>query len=77
MTSPIVEELMRLVPVLVKFPEHIDASYDEGADVLYVNFAPGIAADDSELTGGDVLLRYKDERLIGVTVMNASKRSSV
>ena len=76
MNAPIVDELMRIVPALVKFPEHIESSYDAGADVLYVNFVAGAAADDSELTDDDILLRYKGGRLIGVTVMHASKRSA-
>jgi len=43
---------------LVKLaPERIDVEYDEEGDVLYISFDPETAADDSELTDNDVLLR--------------------
>ncbi|HEY3874781.1 MAG TPA: DUF2283 domain-containing protein, partial [Candidatus Kapabacteria bacterium] len=50
-------------------------SYDEEADVLYVNFRkPGVASD-SELTDDDIILRYLGEELIGLTILHASKRN--
>jgi uncharacterized protein YuzE len=49
-------------------------SYDAGADVLYINFRKGIAADDSEMTDEDVIIRYKGSEVIGYTVLYASQR---
>jgi uncharacterized protein YuzE len=48
--------------------------YDEVADTLYVNFGAPIAADDSELTDNDVLYRFREGEIIGVTVTHFSKR---
>ena len=52
------------------------SSYDEGADVLYINFKKPSHATDSELTDDDIIMRYEDETLIGITILHASKRWS-
>ena len=49
-------------------------SYDDDADVLYVNFKQPSDATDSELTDEDVIVRYEGEEIIGYTILNASKR---
>jgi len=49
-------------------------SYDEDVDVLYVNFKKPSRAEDSELTDDDVIIRYEGEEVVGMTVLNASKR---
>jgi uncharacterized protein YuzE len=55
---------------LVKLaPEGIDIEYDEKGDVLYISFDPETAADDSELTENDVLLRYKGDKIVGLTIL--------
>jgi len=60
---------------LVKLaPERIDAEYDEEGDVLYISFDTETTADDSELTEDDVLLRYKGDRIIGLTILQFSER---
>lgn len=48
--------------------------YDEEADVLYMSFGEPREADDSELTEEDVIVRYKEDEVIGVTVLNAKGR---
>jgi uncharacterized protein YuzE len=60
---------------LVKLaPEGVDVEYDEKGDVLYIAFSPDTVADDSELTENDVLLRYKGDRIIGLTILHFSER---
>ncbi|MGE5458421.1 MAG: DUF2283 domain-containing protein [Methanococcaceae archaeon] len=49
-------------------------SYDKDADVLYINFKKPSHADDSELTDDDILIRYEKEEIVGITILNASKR---
>jgi len=62
---------------LVKLaPEGVDIEWDEKGDVLYISFDPETAADDSELTENDVLLRYKGDKIIGLTIMHFSERKS-
>ena len=49
-------------------------TYDKDADVFYINFKKPSHADDSELTDDDVIIRYEKEEVIGITILNASKR---
>ena len=44
------------------------------ADVLYINFKKPSHADDSELTDDDVIIRYERGEVIGITILNASRR---
>ena len=48
--------------------------YDNEADVMYVNFGAPIPADDSEMGEDDVLYRYRNGEVIGITVTHFSKR---
>lgn len=54
--------------------EKMDVEYDKEADVLYISFSPSTPADDSELTDNDIIIRYKDKRIIGLTVLHFSER---
>jgi uncharacterized protein YuzE len=49
-------------------------AYDEEADVLYVNFKKPSHADDSELTDDGIIIRYENEQVVGMTILNASRR---
>ena len=51
------------------------SSYDEEADVLYINFKKPSYATDSELTDDDVIIRYQGNDIIGLTILHASRRS--
>ncbi len=54
--------------------EKLDVDYDEGADVLYISFGPPVAASDSKILENDIVVRYKGERIIGITVPSLKKR---
>jgi uncharacterized protein YuzE len=43
--------------------------------VLYITFDKGRAADDSELTDENVIVRYDGEEVIGYTILNASRHA--
>jgi uncharacterized protein YuzE len=68
-----VEKILNLVPDLLLYPK-IWTSYDKEADVLYINFKKPSHADDSEITDDDIIIRYEKGEIIGITVLNASKR---
>ena len=84
MASITVEKYVHLIPAVRHSPKHyLWSSYDADADVLYVNFKkPSRAddsekpsrADDSELTDDDVIIRYEQGQVIGLTILNASHR---
>ena len=48
--------------------------YDKKADMLYLSFEKPQKATDSEMRDDGVLLRYKREKLVGITILEASKR---
>ena len=70
-----VKRVLNLVPELleVTYPR-IWATYDKEADVLYINFKKPSRADDSNLTDDGLIIRYEEEDVVGITVLNASKR---
>jgi uncharacterized protein YuzE len=71
------ERVLTVVPqVLQLHQDNIWFSYDEEADVLYVNFKKPNRADDSELLDNDVIVRYEGEEVVGMTIMNASKKAN-
>ena len=66
---------LRFLPIVQQSPNsNIWLSYDDDADVLYVNFKQPGYATDSELTDDDIIVRYEGEEIIGYTILNASKR---
>ncbi|MBI3754850.1 MAG: DUF2283 domain-containing protein [Deltaproteobacteria bacterium] len=48
--------------------------YDKEADVLYISFKRPQRATDSEMLKDGILLRYKNDELVGITVLDASSR---
>ncbi|HZY95155.1 MAG TPA: DUF2283 domain-containing protein [Candidatus Bathyarchaeia archaeon] len=52
----------------------LDVDYDEEADVLYLSFGPVVAASDSKILDNDIVVRYKDRRIIGITIPSLKKR---
>ena len=72
-----VRKALNLVPELLDVPHsRIWTVYDKEADVLYLNFKKPSHADDSELTDDDLIIRYEKGAIIGITVLNASRRRS-
>ncbi|MFH0795253.1 MAG: DUF2283 domain-containing protein [bacterium] len=75
MAPLVIRDYLSLVPALRHAPQgYLWSSYDEEADVLYINFKKPSHATDSELTEDDVILRYEGEEVIGLTILHASKR---
>ncbi|MBI4489010.1 MAG: DUF2283 domain-containing protein [Deltaproteobacteria bacterium] len=71
-----VEEISEALPHLIRLPRgRAWIDYDEEADVLYVSLQrPQKATDTEFLEKKGILLRYRDKELVGVTVLDASKR---
>ena len=74
METAVVELAKQALPLLLRY-QRFDWDYDEEADVLYVTFN-NTEATDSDLTGDDIVLRYREDELIGVTVLHASTRGA-
>lgn len=70
-----IEKIAALVPHLLGIPQKkICVDYDEMADVLYMNFKKHSHADDSDIIDDDVIIRYENGQVVGMTFLNASKR---
>jgi uncharacterized protein YuzE len=76
MKSVNLDRVLTVMPqVLQLHQKNIWFSYDNEADVLYLNFKKPSHADDSELLDNDVIVRYEGEEVVGMTIMNASKKT--
>ena len=51
-------------------------SFDKGGDVLYISFGSPVPADDSDLTDEGVIVRLREGRIVGLTILNAAKKVS-
>ncbi len=72
MTGPIFQAL----PYLTRFPSsRFWVDYDEAAAVLYLSFQRPQKATDSEMTDEGILLRYREDELVGVTILDVSTRT--
>ncbi|WP_456478272.1 DUF2283 domain-containing protein [Geoglobus ahangari] len=69
-----VKKIVDAIPMLLEFPAgrfHVD--YDRGADVLYISFERPQKATDTEVTDEGILLRFREDKLVGITILNASR----
>ena len=48
--------------------------YDREADVLYLNFRKPQRATETIETDDDILIRKDDDKIVGITILNASSR---
>jgi len=70
-----VQEYLKLLPTVKDAPQRsVWLTYDQEADVMYVNFQKPSVATDSELTDDDVIIRYDGDEIIGFTVLHAGQR---
>jgi uncharacterized protein YuzE len=75
LTKSFLAEVFEATPHLLKFPKNkLWIDYDEEADVLYLSFEKPQKATDSEMRDDGILLRYKRDKLVGITILEASKR---
>ena len=75
MGKDMLKEIFKATPHILKFPQtKMWIDYDKGADVLYISFKRPQKATDSEMLDNGILLRYKGTELVGITVLEASKR---
>ena len=70
-----IEEYLKLLPTLTRSPSKLLwSSYDTEADTLYINFKKPSQATDSEITDDDVIIRYENGEVVGLTILHASTR---
>jgi len=70
-----INQYLKIIHAVKDAPQkYLWSSYDTEADVLYINFKKPSHATDSELTDDDIIIRYEGDAIIGLTILNASKR---
>ena len=73
--SPIPRSVFSAVPHLISFPaDKFQVDYDKEADVLYLSFERPQKATDTETGEDGIIRRYRDGRLVGLTILDASTR---
>lgn len=71
-----IQQILNFLPFVERTPDSaLWMTFDREADVLYINFKKGVEATDSELTDDDVIVRYRDNEVIGFTVLHATHRT--
>jgi uncharacterized protein YuzE len=70
-------ELTEIKNALPYFLKHktVWSSYDSEADVLYLHFKKPNHADNSEMTDDEIIVRYEKDEVVGLTILNASKKN--
>ena len=70
------DSISQAVPLLIDFPvRRFWVDYDKEADVLYISLRRPQKATNTKMTDDGMLLRYRGEQLVGVTVLDAATRS--
>ena len=73
-----IQEFLDLLPAVKHAPKkYLWSSYDPQGDVLYINFKKPSHATDSRLTDTDIIVRYDGKEIVGITILNASKRKKL
>jgi uncharacterized protein YuzE len=72
---PSVDYLLKIVTNFIKLPaKRMWLNYDTEVDVLYVHFTEKPASTHSEMSDEGIILDYRNEELVGLTVLDASQR---
>jgi len=67
--------LLKATANLVRLPKtKMWLDYDTEADVLYLHFEEKPASTHSEIRKDGIILDYRDDALVGLTVLEASRR---
>ena len=72
MEEKIINSVEEIIPQFVKIARQMWIDYDREADVLYVNFEKPQNADNS-IMEGNVIVHKRGNRIVGMTITNASK----
>ena len=70
-----VKEIFEAVPHIKKIgAKHLWFDFDYEADVLYVSLERPQRATDTDILEDGVFLRLRDEKVVGMTITNVSKK---
>ena len=69
-----VNEIRSLLPYFIKY-KNVWMNYDRDADTVYLHFKKPNHAEYTEMTDEDIIIRYENNKIIGLTILNASKKN--
>ena len=70
----ILKNSINILPYMMKMPsKHVWFDYDKEADVAYISFEKPQQATDTETLDNGVLVRKRRNKIVGLTIMNASQ----
>jgi uncharacterized protein YuzE len=68
-------DLLTAVSHLVRLPKRqMWLDYDEEVDVVYLHFEEKPSSTRSEMLENGIIMDYKGSRLVGLTILEASRR---
>ena len=67
-----INEIQKVLPYFLKH-KTLWSSYDKEADVLYLHFKKPNHADDSVMNEDEIIIRYENNEVVGLTILNASR----
>jgi uncharacterized protein YuzE len=74
-TETFIKSCIAIASDISKLPlEHMWIDYDREADVLYLSFRRPQRATKTIETDDDILIRKDDDKIVGITILNASSR---
>lgn len=77
MEQAVIHSSRLAIPDFIKLAQYgqdqLFVDYDEEADVLYISFGKPQKADDTIHGEGDIIRRKKGNKIIGLTILNASR----
>ena len=74
-TETFIKSCISIASDILKLPlEHMWIDYDREADVLYLSFRKPQRATKTIETDDDILIRKDDDKIVGITILNASSR---
>lgn len=74
MAEAILKESLKLIPHMKRLPSrHVWLDYDKEADVMYISFEKPQRSSDTEVLKDGALLRKRGRKIVGITILNASR----
>ena len=70
-----IDHFLRAMTNLIKLPKtKMWLDYDKEADVLYLHFEEKPKSTHSEMRDDGIIIDYRDDLLVGLTILEASQR---
>lgn len=70
-----VNQILKMIPWFVK-SDNMWVKYDQEADILYVDLLDSELVDNAVLRDDDIIVRYRQGEVAGITVLYAGTRKS-